>query len=279
MTNSQPARKAARRAGSGIALALVVGLATLGGVAIGRSPESPASSAALPPIPTAATAPASAQPSAPPSASPVMVSPSRAASPARPAASPDPVPPRRAAVAVPRSATLAPSAPPRRPARASSDQSRALGNRDVAAGAVPAGATVFDKQFPAVSRLDTDLLAALRRAARDAADDGVRFHVNSGWRSAAYQEQLLREAVAKYGSEDAAARWVATPDTSPHVSGDAIDIGPSAAAAWLSKHGATYGLCQIYKNEPWHYELRPGAVDDGCPPMYADPTRDPRMRK
>ena len=55
------------------------------------------------------------------------------------------------------------------------------------------------------------------------------------------------------------------PDTSAHVSGDAVDIGPSGAAAWLSEHGAEYGLCQIYGNEPWHYELRPEAIDHGSP--------------
>lgn len=38
------------------------------------------------------------------------------------------------------------------------------------------------------------------------------------------------------------ARWVATAHTSPHVSGDTIDIGPSDATAWLSEHGAEYGL-------------------------------------
>jgi hypothetical protein len=63
------------------------------------------------------------------------------------------------------------------------------------------------------------------------------------------------------------------------VSGDAVDIGPADATAWLSAHGARYGLCQIYRNEPWHYELRLGAVDDGCPRMYADPTHDPRMKQ
>ena len=71
---------------------------------------------------------------------------------------------------------------------------------------------------------------------------------------------------------------MATPDTSAHVSGDAVDIGHSDATAWLSEHGAEYGLCQIYGNEPWHYELRPEASDHGCPPMYADPTHDPRMQ-
>ena len=94
---------------------------------------------------------------------------------------------------------------------------------------------------------------------------GSELHVDSGWRSPEYQEQLLREAISKYGSEAAAARWVATPETSAHVSGDAVDIGPSGAAAWLSAHGAAYGLCQIYGNEPWHYELRPEAVEHGCP--------------
>jgi zinc D-Ala-D-Ala carboxypeptidase len=127
--------------------------------------------------------------------------------------------------------------------------------------------------------LDPALVAALRRAATDAAYDGVEFYVKSGWRSPEYQQQLLDEAISKYGSEAEAARWVATPETSPHVSGDAVDLGPSDATAWLAEHGAAYGLCQIYGNEPWHYELRPEAVDQGCPPMYPDPTHDPRMQQ
>ena len=73
---------------------------------------------------------------------------------------------------------------------------------------------------------------ALRSAAADA---GIDFRVNSGWRSPAYQEQLLDEAVARYGSRAAAARWVATPATSPHVSGDAVDLADSDATAWLAE--------------------------------------------
>ena len=129
-----------------------------------------------------------------------------------------------------------------------------------------------------VRNLDRALVGALRQAATDAADNGVELYVTSGWRSPEYQRQLLQEAISKYGSEEEAARWVATPETSPHVSGDAVDIGPFEATAWLSEHGAEYGLCQIYSNEPWHYELRPEAIDHGCPPMYADPTQDPRMQ-
>ena len=152
----------------------------------------------------------------------------------------------------------------------------ALGDAD---GALPDGATVFDDEIPGVANLDPDLLGALRQAAADAADAGVEIFVDSGWRSPEYQNQLLREAVSEYGSEEEAARWVATAETSAHVSGDAVDIGPFAATAWLSEHGAEYGLCQIYSNELWHYELRPEAIDHSCPPMYADPTHDPRMQQ
>ena len=59
----------------------------------------------------------------------------------------------------------------------------------------------------------------------------------------------------------------------------AQDIGHPDAASWLSGHGAEYGLGKIYKNEPWHCELRPKAIDRGCPHVYADPTRDPRMQQ
>ena len=151
-----------------------------------------------------------------------------------------------------------------------------LGETD---GAVPAGVKAFDDDIPAVANLDPDLLRALRQAARDAVKDGIEIVVNSGWRSQAYQKQLLRDAAAKYGSKKAAARWVANSDKSSHVSGDAVDVGPSRATAWLSKHGAGYGLCRIYRNEPWHYELRPKAIHDGCPSMHADPAHDPRMQQ
>ena len=148
-----------------------------------------------------------------------------------------------------------------------------------AGGAVPDGTTVFDDEVPGVAKLDRALRRALRQAATDAAADGVSFYVDSGWRSPQYQGHLLQQAILKYGSEAAAVRWVATPNTSAHVSGQAVDIGPTAATAWLSAHGAAYGLCQIYSNETWHYERRPEAIDHGCPPMYADPAHDPRMQQ
>lgn len=148
----------------------------------------------------------------------------------------------------------------------------------VADGDVPDGVTVFNDDYPAVAKLDPALLRALRQASANAASQGVEIHLNSGWRSPAYQERLLEEAVATYGSRAEAAKWVATPETSPHVSGAAVDVGPSDARDWLAGHGAAYGLCRVYANEPWHYELRRSAVDRACPAPYADPTHDPRMR-
>jgi hypothetical protein len=147
-------------------------------------------------------------------------------------------------------------------------------------GVVPdeADVSVFDEELPAVSGLDPALLDALQRAATDATTAGVEFRVNSGWRSPRYQQRLLQEAVVEHGSLEEAERWVATPETSAHVSGDAVDVGPAGAAAWLSEHGAPYGLCRTYGNEPWHYELHPDAPVDGCPPPYADPTDDPRLQ-
>ncbi|NDU74809.1 peptidase M15 [Actinomadura sp. DSM 109109] len=184
---------------------------------------------------------------------------------------------------IPRSTAPSSSVPPLEPMSSAPPPKAPRGEHrgapGKADGVVPGGVTVFDDDFPAVANLDAHLLKSLRRAATDAANDGVRFFVNSGWRSPKYQNELLRDALSKYGSPAEAARWVATPATSLHVAGKAVDIGRTDAAAWLAARGAEYGLCQIYRNEPWHYELRAGAVGRGCPPMYADPTQDPRLRK
>ena len=93
--------------------------------------------------------------------------------------------------------------------------------------------------------------------------------MTSGWRSKTYQRHLLDEAVDRYGTLDRARRFVATPDTSRHVLGQAIDIGPTKADDWLIQHGAEYGLCQAYNNEMWHFELltTPGGQ---CPPYRQD---------
>jgi len=129
-----------------------------------------------------------------------------------------------------------------------------------------------------IEYLNPHLLRALQDAATAAKDDGVVFHVSSGWRSTAYQEQLQEDAIATYGSRAKASQWVAPPEKSAHVSGDAVDLDGYDTQAWLTKRGAGFGLCQVYENEPWHFELRTEAQQQGCPSMYADAAHDPRMK-
>src|SRR5581483_3608784 len=163
-----------------------------------------------------------------------------------------------------------------------------------------------------------EALAAFTRARAEAFwRGGQLIGLTSGYRDAAEQHRIFAEEVRRTGSVTAARRRVLPPEESRHVRGLALDVRPAEgarwleqhggryglyrvydnewwhfeyhtarpprlphpdAAAWLSEYGAAYGLCQIYGNEPWHHEPRPDAVDDGCPPMYADPTQDPRMR-
>jgi D-alanyl-D-alanine carboxypeptidase len=158
------------------------------------------------------------------------------------------------------------------------DAAAADGAITEADGLLPGGVTASDGALAGIARLSPALLDALRQASGDAARQGVVIQVNSGWRSTEYQDQLLQEAVTQYGSEAEAARWVATSATSAHVAGEAIDIGSFDAVAWLSAHGAGYGLCQTYENESWHFELRTDAISGGCPAPCADPTADPRMQ-
>lgn len=144
----------------------------------------------------------------------------------------------------------------------------AIGRDD---GYIPDGASLspFEADHPAIANLDPALLEAIQRAAEDARYDGVEVRVTGGWRSAQYQQVLLEQAVSQYGSVEAARRFVNTPGQSTHVTGKAVDVGPTDASYWMSRYGAAYGLCQTYANEIWHYELsdEPGGR---CPEPLPD---------
>ena len=175
---------------------------------------------------------------------------------------------------------LAAAAPPDNPAQPPGHDAAAVADGIVNDddGMLPDGATVFDGDLPGVANLSPGLRDALQRASQDAAAGGVIIHVNSGWRSAEYQDRLVQEAVSQYGSVEEAARWVASAATSAHVSGEAVDVGSYDAVDWLTQHGAGYGLCQTYGNEAWHFELRAIASGQACPRPFSDPTQDPRMQ-
>lgn len=139
---------------------------------------------------------------------------------------------------------------------------------DTIGGYLPDGQTLspFDVANPIIGWLEPELLAAIQNAARSAAADGVDVEITSGWRTKGFQQRLFDDGVRTYGSPEAAAQFVASPETSRHVDGQAVDVGPVEADNWLIRNGRQFGLCQIYANEVWHFEL---AADNGgeCPPL------------
>jgi uncharacterized protein YcbK (DUF882 family) len=124
----------------------------------------------------------------------------------------------------------------------------------------------YDVANPAVGNLDPALLLAVQQATTAAAADGITMTITSGWRSPQFQQQLLDDAISTYGSLAAARQYVQTPERSRHVLGQAVDMGGVGADQWLIANGARFGLCQIYANELWHFEL---ATDAGgiCPAL------------
>jgi D-alanyl-D-alanine dipeptidase len=135
-------------------------------------------------------------------------------------------------------------------------------------GSLSGGAvlTPFDIQNPAVGRLDPELLSAVQNAATAAAADGITLTITSGWRSSAFQRRLLDQAVQTYGSLAAARQYVQTPEMSKHVTGEAVDVGGAGADQWLIANGSRFGLCRIYANELWHFELATDARGN-CPAL------------
>ena len=165
--------------------------------------------------------------------------------------------------------------PPPPPAPSDTDGSFDIGTGaiDTFGGWLPDGVTLspFDVDNPIVGLLDPALLSAIQDATRKAAAENVDMRINSGWRSRGFQQRLFDDAVRAYGSADIARQFVASPDTSEHVEGRAVDIAPVEADKWLIANGQQFGLCQIYANEIWHFEL---AVDDQgrCPPLKPNAT-------
>lgn len=139
---------------------------------------------------------------------------------------------------------------------------------DTTGGSIPDGQMVSpaDVANPVVALLDPPLLKAVQEATRAAAADGVDVMLTSGWRSKGFQKRLFDEAVATYGSAELASQFVASPDASMHVLGRAVDVGPTIADDWMIRNGTRFGLCQIYANEIWHFELARDAQGT-CPPL------------
>lgn len=134
-------------------------------------------------------------------------------------------------------------------------------------------------------------------AMMDDAPPGIRegLQIGSGYRSEDRQAQLFAEAVAKYGSPEAARKWVAPPGNSQHNHGQAVDIwyngvrldkAPAEVREWVHANAAAYGLRFPMSWESWHIEptnARGGATAvparDGVSARASAPSYDAAMAR
>ena len=124
-------------------------------------------------------------------------------------------------------------------------------------------------------QLHQNAYAAYQRLKAAAEADGIPANlltIASGYRSVASQQALWEGALQKYGSPQAARRWVAPPGGSPHHTGRAIDFNlggrnnsenvaqlrQTAAYRWLVCNASRFGFFP-YAAEPWHWEYNPPA--------------------
>lgn len=132
----------------------------------------------------------------------------------------------------------------------------------------------------AMTGLDADFNSALVNLFSAAPED-IRgnLRVTSAYRSPEIQQKLFSDALAKYGSEAAARKWVAPPGKSRHNHGLAVDLKylDDTARQWAHQNAANFGLHFPMSHEPWHIEMvgsrgkslptpaAPGNVAQGAP--------------
>ncbi len=112
---------------------------------------------------------------------------------------------------------------------------------------------------------------AFLSAQAPAKEAGLTFTLNSGYRSAAYQQRIFDCWVRQLGSAQAARQYALPANQSAHVAGYAMDIAPQNAAAWLEASAGKFGLCRRYADEPWHFEYQPQYRTHGCPALLPHP--------
>lgn len=127
-------------------------------------------------------------------------------------------------------------------------------------------------------QVDSRIYPDLQAMFDDARAAGLELFVRSGYRTEEQQKQLLTKKVAAYQNEgyskpkagQLARKWVATPRTSEHELGLAVDINADTTVcssdqlyAWLFENSYKYGFIYRYppdkihitniNNEPWHF--------------------------
>lgn len=91
---------------------------------------------------------------------------------------------------------------------------------------------------------------------------GGNLVIYSGYRSIEHQRRLYESALARYGSEREARRWVAPPGGSMHNYGLAVDLQHNGRRVeygqgisdWMTANLARFNLHRRLSNEGWHVE-------------------------
>ncbi|GLK76701.1 hypothetical protein GCM10008171_19550 [Methylopila jiangsuensis] len=136
---------------------------------------------------------------------------------------------------------------------------------------VPNRAEHLPERFvdPKLAGLQTEFRGSLAKLIEAAKEAGHDIKITSGFRSVERQQELWAAAVKKYGSEDAARKWVAPPGRSFHNKGTAADLGygSDAARTWAHANANRFGVTFPMGNEPWHVEPegQRGQPKDGDP--------------
>jgi D-alanyl-D-alanine carboxypeptidase len=126
-----------------------------------------------------------------------------------------------------------------------------------------------------VQRLTPAAAAKWQQMVDAAAKDGIRLLIVSGYRSFAYQADLIKNKLEKGQTIEEILKVNAAPGYSQHHTGEAIDIATpgsrplteefetSDAFAWLTKNAETHDFSMTYPRdnacgiiyEPWHWAL------------------------
>ena len=131
------------------------------------------------------------------------------------------------------------------------------------------------------TRLDPNFATGVHGLTQAAHAAGIPLQITSAYRSPELQAQLYASALERYGSPQAARRWVAPPGRSQHNYGTAVDFAlngsllrdaDSPAAQFIRNNADQYGLSVPMSWEPWQVE--PVGSRDGSRPQAAMTTRN-----
>lgn len=130
----------------------------------------------------------------------------------------------------------------------------------------------------AITGLDSNFNSSLARMFASAPPEiRSQLQIKSAYRSEERQKELWDAAVIKYGSPEAARKWVAPPGKSQHNSGAAADLGylSDEAKEWVHANAKQYGLHFPLPHEPWHIEPVGARGGPTAPPADGAPGATP----